>query len=119
MADIELEGFYEYEELLKNMTLSPELKKKAVRTGIKIIADKLEKDTPQGPTGELAEIKVKVKDLGLYVEGTASSKAFYDIFQNFGTSEQKANVGYFDKSVDDSESEALEQVAKVIFNKMR
>lgn len=117
--NIELDGFDEYEELLKNMILSPELKKKAVRTGIKIIANGLEENTPQGPTGELAEIKVRVKDEGLYVEGTASSKAFYDIFQNFGTSEQKSNVGYFDKSIDDSESKALDEIAKVIFNKMR
>lgn len=119
MSGIELEGFEEFEEFLGDMVLSIPVKRKAVRTGIKVIAEGLEEATPVGPTNELAEIKVSVKENNLAIEGLARSNAFYDIFQNFGTSEQKAHVGYFDRSVEKNRNEALEKLASVIFEKMR
>lgn len=107
------------EELFNNMVLSSADKRNAVRKGITVISEGLEKDTPKGPTGELAEIKVTVREKNLATEGLARSKAFYDIFQEFGTSEQKANVGYFENSVNSNSSKALSEMAEVILNKMR
>lgn len=107
------------EELFDNMVFSSLDKRKAVKTGINVIAEGLEKDTPKGPTGELAEIKVTVREKDLATEGIARSKAFYDLFQNFGTSEQKANVGYFERSVDQNKDKALSDLAAIIFSKMR
>ena len=119
MSEIILEGCEELEKLFDNMILSQIDKRKAVKNGIKVIADGLEKDTPKGPTGELAEIKVTVREKDLATEGLARSKAFYDIFQEFGTSEQKAHVGYFENSVNSNSNKALSEMAEVIFNKMR
>ena len=117
--DIELDGYDEFEELLKNMTLDVADKKRAIRAGAKIVANSLEENTPVGKTGNLAKIKIKVKDKVLYTEATIQSKAFYDIFQNFGTSQQKAHIGYFDRSVEESTENAVKAVAEVIFKKMK
>lgn len=116
---IELEGFEEFQEFIEDMSLDSTTKKQAVRAGIKVIGAGLENDTPVGPTGELSEIKISVKENNLAVEGTAKSNAFYDIFQNFGTSKQKAHVGYFDRSVESNTGEAISKVSEVIFKKMR
>ncbi|MFQ9308623.1 MAG: HK97-gp10 family putative phage morphogenesis protein [Paraclostridium sordellii] len=117
-STIELEGFEEFEEYVKNMALDTVIKRQAVRSGIKVIGKGLEDDTPVGPTGELAEIKVSIKENALATEGTAKSKAFYDIFQEYGTSEQKAHVGYFERSVEENAEEAISKVAQTIFRKI-
>ncbi|WP_436514093.1 HK97-gp10 family putative phage morphogenesis protein [Clostridium thermobutyricum] len=119
MDGIVLEGLDDMEELFNDMILSSSDKRKAIKTGIKIIAEGLEEDTPRGPSGELSEIKVTVREKDLATEGLARSKAFYDVFQNFGTSEQKAHVGYFERSVNSNSNKALSEMAEVIFNKMR
>lgn len=119
MSGIELEGFEDFEKFLDGMVLSQSDKRRAVKNGITVIAKGLEVDTPKGPTGELAEIKVTVREKDLATEGLARSKAFYDVFQEFGTSEQKAHVGYFERSVDSNSEKALNEMAEVIFNKMR
>ncbi|WP_195948146.1 HK97-gp10 family putative phage morphogenesis protein [Paraclostridium bifermentans] len=116
---IELDGFEEFQEFIEDMSLDISTKRQAVRVGINEIGKGLENDTPVGLTGELAEIKTSVKENALATEGTAKSNAFYDVFQNFGTSEQKAHVGYFDRSVESNTEEAISKVAETIFKKMR
>lgn len=120
MSAIEIQGLDDFEKLLQEgLVLDTSTKRRAVKNGIKVIAENLEKDTPPGPTGKLAEIKTTVREKDLAIEGLARSKAFYDIFQEFGTSEQKKHVGYFERSVNKNSKEAVEEVAKVIFSKMR
>ncbi|MDQ0149216.1 HK97-gp10 family putative phage morphogenesis protein [Eubacterium multiforme] len=116
---IEIEGMEEFEELLQNMVLDASDKKKAVRAGIKVIAKSIENKSPKGKTKRLSKIKTTVKDTGLSVEGIAHSKAFYDVFEEFGTSQQKKNIGYFDRAAQESSDEAINEVAKVIFAKVR
>ena len=116
---IELDGVDEFQEFIEDMSLDIYTKKQSVRAGIKVIGTGLENDTPIGPTGELSEIKISIKEKNLAIEGTARSNAFYDVFQNFGTSEQKAHVGYFERSVESNTAEAIKKVAEVIFRKMR
>lgn len=117
--DIKLEGYEEFEKLLENMVFSVEDKKKSVRNGIKVIAKHLEEDSPKGKTGKLSKVKTKIKDEGLYTEAIAYSSAFYDVFQEFGTSEQKSHVGYFDRSVKNNKDEAIEAVAKILLGKIK
>lgn len=118
MASVEVEGMKEFEELLQDMVLDVNAKKKAVKAGIDIVAKSIENNSPKGKTGKLSKIKTSTKDIVLGVEGTAHAKAFYDVFENFGTSQQKAHVGYFDRAVQDSTDEAIEKVAQVIFSKI-
>lgn len=119
VSEIVLEGMEEFEELLGDMVLDKNDEKKAVREGVKALAKGLEEDSPRGESGYLSKIKVSVKDTGLGIEGSAKSNAFYDKFQDYGTSEQKSNVGYFERSVKKNEEIAIEKVAETIFKKIR
>ncbi|MGG5463488.1 HK97-gp10 family putative phage morphogenesis protein [Clostridium sp. B9] len=120
MATLEIEGFEEFEKLInEDMVLDESTKRRALRRGIKLIGKSIENNSPIGPSGRLSKIKIRMKNTGLATEATASSSAFYDLFQNFGTSEQKAHVGYFDRAVEDSEDKAIEAVSEEIFKKMR
>lgn len=116
---IELEGFEEMEELLRDLELDESIKRKAVKVGLDIIADSIEDNSPVGKTGKLAKVKRKIKNTGLAIEGTANSSAFYDVFQDIGTSQQKKNVGYFDRAVESSVNEAIKVSTEVVFSKVR
>lgn len=116
---IEVDGMEELSDLFREMSLTEKDERKALRNGITIIANTIEKNTPRGPTEKLAEIKTGIRNTGLGMEAKAQSKAFYDAFQEFGTSQQKENIGYFENSVEDSKNEAIEEVAKVVFEKIR
>lgn len=118
MSTIELEGFEEFKNLIEDMSLNSNDKRKAVKEGIKIIGEGLEKDTPK-KTGKLQKVKITVREKDLATEGIARSSAFYDIFQDFGTSQQKKHVGYFERSIENNKNKAIEEVANVIFEKMR
>lgn len=108
MAGIELQGFEELENLLQDMTIDEYDEKKAIKKAIDIIANEVEKNTPMGATGRLKRLKKTVKKEGLATVGIIKMGAFYDIFQEFGTSKSKKNVGFFERSVNKTQDQAVE-----------
>lgn len=120
MADgIEIEGMEEFTNMLQDMTIDESDEKKAIREAIKPIADEVQKNTPVGATGKLSKIKTSVKKEGFSTVGTVKTGAWWDKFQEFGTSQQKHNVGYFDRSVKNTEDRALEILAKELLDKAK
>lgn len=117
MSEIELEGFEEVEDLLNDLILDEATERKAVKVGLDIIADSIEENSPV-KTGRLKKIKRKIRNTGLAMEGIANSTAFYDKFQDLGTSQQKANVGYFDRAVDEAIDKAVQASAEILFSKV-
>lgn len=112
MTGIELEGFEEFESMLQDMTIDEADERKALRKSIKIIASEVEKNTPVGATGRLKKLKIKVKKEGLATVGSFSMGAFYDKFQEFGTSKSKKNVGFFERSVNKTQNEVINTLTK-------
>jgi HK97 gp10 family phage protein len=119
MADgIEVEGMDEFTDMLEDMTIDEADEKKAMRKAIKPIADEVERNSPVGYTGKLKKISKTVKKEGLATVGIVRTKVFYDIFQEFGTSTQKKNVGYFERSVNSTKDEATGILAKELLDKV-
>lgn len=119
MSDgIEIEGLDEFTDFLNDMTVDEADEKRAVRKSLKPIAEEIEGNTPKR-TGMLSKLRETVKKEGFATVGAVRTKVFYDIFQEFGTSKQKKNVGYFDRSVKNKESEALEILAKELLDKAK
>ncbi|KOY66359.1 HK97-gp10 family putative phage morphogenesis protein [Clostridium sporogenes] len=119
MADgIEIEGMEEFTEMLENMTIDEADETKVVRKGIEVVAKQVESNTPV-LTGKLKKIKKSVKKEGFATVGTVKLGAWWDLFQEFGTSQQKYHVGFFDRAVKGSENEAIEVVAKELLNKAK
>jgi len=111
MNGIEIDGFDDLEEILKGMTITEQDEKRAMRKALKPIADGVEKDTPER-TGKLKRtLKTTVKREDLAIVGIIRFGAFWDVFQEFGTSKSKKNVGFFERSVNKSEKKAIEILA--------
>jgi HK97 gp10 family phage protein len=119
MSGIQIEGFEELEELLQDMTIDESDEKKAIRKAIDVIGDEVEKNTPVGATEKLKKIKKSVKKEGFATVGTVKMGAFYDIFQEFGTSQQKKHIGFFERSVEKSKDEAIEILGKELLDKAK
>lgn len=119
MAGIELDGFEGLETLLQEMTIDEADEKKAIKKALEPIADEIEKNTPVGTTGRLKRLKVTIKKDGLAVVGTIKMGAFYDIFQEFGTSKSKKNVGFFERSVNRTQREAIEILTSELLDKVK
>ena len=114
MAGIEMEGFDEFQKLLEDMTLTEADERKAMSAAIKVISEQLQKDTPQGETGKLSKTRMSVKKDEIGIVGEVKTGAYWDIFQEFGTSRQKTNVGYFERSEESTQDDAL----KVLINEL-
>lgn len=113
MSGIELEGFEELEELLQDMTLTETDEKKAMKASIDVIYNAVESNTPVGETGNMKEkIKEKVSKDDFSITGQVIMGEWYTGFEEFGTSQQKHHVGFFERSVNSSQNEALEVLAK-------
>lgn len=104
---IELSGFPELENLLHDMTISEAKEKAAMRLAIVPIKEGLVQATPKGKTRKLMEIKTTVKKEGFATVGILKLGTFYGVFQEYGTSRQRAHVGFFDSTVRRKEREAL------------
>ncbi|OOM64239.1 hypothetical protein CLBEIC_55560 [Clostridium beijerinckii] len=95
------------------MTLTEADEKKAMKDGIDVIYNAVESNTPVGETGKMKkEIKTKVSKDDFSVTGQVIMGAWYTGFEEFGTSQQKHHVGFFERSVNSSQNEALEVLAK-------
>jgi len=104
---IELSGFPELENLLHDMTISDAKEKKAMRLAIIPIKEGLEQSTPTGKTGKLGVIKTSVKKEGFATVGILKLGAFWGTFQEYGTSQQRHHVGFFDATIRRTEGAAL------------
>lgn len=116
---IEIEGMDEFTDMLENMTIDEADEKRAVRKGLDVIDKSLDGQIPVGKTKRLSKRKKSVKKEGLATVGIVRLTAFYDFMREFGTSQSKSNAGFFDRAVKNSESEAVEEVAKELLEKAK
>ena len=119
MAGIEISGLGEFQAMLEEMTLTESDERSCMKKAIKVIADQVEQESPRGETGKLSKIKTTVKKNGLGTVGIVKTGAYWDLFQEFGTSYQKANVGYFDRAVTSTQNEALGILTSELLSKAK
>lgn len=113
MSGIELDGFEELENIIQSMTLTEADEKKAMKKGIDVIYNEVENNTPVGKTGRTKKaIKESVSKDDFSVTGKVVMGEWYTGFEEFGTSQQKHHVGFFERSVNSSQGEALDVLAK-------
>lgn len=107
MASVEIDGFDELEGLLQDMTITPAAEKKAMKKALEPIYEEVIKNAPES-TGDLKrQIKTSVKKEDFATIGTVKLGAWYSIFNEFGTSRSKKNIGFFERSVNNSKDQAI------------
>lgn len=108
---IEIDGFEDLEKLLLDMTISEQDAKKAMRKAIEVLNKGLDGEIPVGKTKRLSKRKKLVKKEGLATVGIVSMTAFYDFMQEFGTSQNKSNIGFFERGIEKNQNEAIKTIA--------
>lgn len=114
---IEIEGLDEVMSMFEDMNITEEDERKALNNSTKGLEKSLESSTPKGKTGKLRKIKKSTKREGLGYTRTLSLGAFWDIFQEFGTSQQKRNVGFFERTVRQNENEVVDTLVKELIDR--
>jgi HK97 gp10 family phage protein len=95
---------------IENMEISDKKKRKALNKCGDILIEGIKPVTPKR-TGRLREgmrKQVKKTDEGMSV--IVSTSSFYDIFQEYGTSRDKSNVGFFGNAVSKVADKAVNAV---------
>lgn len=113
---VELEGFDELFYMFEDMEISEQKERLALNAGGEILLKSIQDNAPIDTTNLKKTIKKSVKrvdgDLGCEIK----VNSFYAGFKEFGTSQDKSHVGWFDKAVRNVENEAIERIKEVILN---
>jgi len=119
MARIELEGFDELNKLLESMTISEEDEKEAIAASLIPVKAEVEKNTPTD-RGELVKsIKTTIgKEDGQIVGKVILGKP-WGRFQEYGTSSQNKNVGFFERSIRVSKDEAMKILKSQLLSRLK
>ncbi|NYB73856.1 HK97 gp10 family phage protein [Sedimentibacter hydroxybenzoicus DSM 7310] len=120
MARIELDGFDELNKLLESMTISEEDEKKSISAALEPVKKEVEKNTPEGKTRKLkASVKTKVGKEDGQVIGKVILDEYYGRFQEYGTSTQNKNVGFFARSIRKSKGEAMKVLKAELLTRLK
>lgn len=111
-ARYEIDGFDDFFDEIKNMEISDTKKRKALRTVGDVLIKGIEPNLPKRTGGYRKELKKRITQTDEGMSVIVNSSKFYDIFQEFGTSQQKSNVGSFEKGVNQSADKAVETAIK-------
>lgn len=119
MADgIKLEGFDEFEDMLSRMNITDKEERSILENAVEPAFAALERDAPRGKTGKLSNIKFSIKKVGFATTATLRVGAYWGMFQEFGTSYQKAHVGFFERSIKSTEDKVINEMSKELFKKI-
>ncbi len=107
MSRIEVDGMDELMEMLNKMTISESDERKAMQLAIEPVREAVEKNTPIDTGKAKSSVKAKVSRKQGEIIGTVFIDELYLRHQEYGTSRQNKNVGFFARAVRASKDEAL------------
>jgi HK97 gp10 family phage protein len=117
MNGIEVNGLDELTEFFEEMTLTEADERKAMKKAMEPVAKQLETDTPKGSTKKLSKVKISIVREDFATVGKIRLGAWWDIFQEFGTSKSKKNAGFFERSINSTNDKAIGILANELLNK--
>lgn len=109
MNGIEMTGFDELENMLQEMTITDADEKQAMKLAITPVFNEVKSATPEGATHVMKDkVTMQVKKEDFATVGIVKMGAWYTMFEEYGTSSNKKWVGFFERAVNKTESEATE-----------
>lgn len=118
MTGINVSGIDEFIISLDNADISEATEKAILKKAIEPAKQALERDTPK-KSGKLAKIKIKMGKNGIASTAILLAGAYWGMFEEFGTSKSKKNIGFFDRSVKSTEGEVVDIISKELFEKLK
>lgn len=120
MASIQVSGFENIESMIQNMTLSDAEEKKIMKGAIEPIFEEVKSNTPVGKTKKMQEgVKLQVRREDMAIVGKIILLDWSSMFQEFGTSQQKHHVGFFERSVNSNTDKVVNFLAERLFEKIK
>ena len=119
MARIELDGFDELNKLLESMTLSEDDEKKAISAALVPVEAEVQKNTPVDTEKLKKSIRAQVGKEDGQMVGKIILGDYHGRFQEYGTSTQNKNVGFFARSIRKSKDEAMRILKTELVNRLK
>ncbi|MBU3135064.1 HK97 gp10 family phage protein [Clostridium gasigenes] len=115
MSNINVTGFGEFFDMLEDMEISEQLERKALKMGGEILRNNIVKNSPSRNGNLRKSIKGKITKTN---NGDTCYKVtigvFYGMHQEWGTSQQKSHIGFFERSIKEAEITAIKEVKNII-----
>jgi HK97 gp10 family phage protein len=117
---IEVTGFEDIESIIQDMTLSDVEEKKIMKAAIQPTFEEVKSNTPVGDTKKMQEsVKSQVTREDMGIVGKIIINDWATMFQEFGTSSQKHNVGFFERSVNSTTDEVVNLLSEGLLAKIK
>lgn len=117
MSEIEIDGLNDIISFNENLIITEADERKAMKKALEPVAKQLTDDTPKGATKKLSKVKISMVREGFATVGNIRLGAWWDMFQEFGTSKSKKHVGFFERSVNSTQDKAVEILSNELLNK--
>lgn len=112
MAEFRIEGFDELISKIEKMQITEQEERKALNIAGELIKQNVENESPVDTEKTKKSVKKQIKRIDGNMSCVIKVDKWYAKFQEYGTSQSKANVGWFEKAIRDKEKEAISLIAK-------
>ncbi|PJI09978.1 MULTISPECIES: HK97-gp10 family putative phage morphogenesis protein [Clostridium] len=119
MAGITVDGLDNLIDNLDKMTLTEADKKKVMKNAIEPAYEEVMQNAPKRKGGIQKGIKSTVKVEDFAVIGQITLGTWYTQFTEYGTSQQKAHVGWFERSINKTMDDVISKLANGLLEKAR
>lgn len=113
---LEIKGFDDVFKDLDDMNISDTKKRRALRNGAEIILNSIQKNSPKRSGSLKDRWKSKITridgDLGFEIKGDT----LQDIYNEFGSSDNKKHIGFFSNAVDQVSNKAINIIVEEVFD---
>ncbi len=112
-ASYQIDGMDDFFDELENMEISDSKKRKALNSAGDILVEEIRLYLPKRSGKYREELGKKITNLDEGLSVVVNSRKFYDVFQEFGVSNQEnKNLGSFEKGVNHCADKVIETIVK-------
>ncbi|SMC19318.1 phage protein, HK97 gp10 family [Clostridium acidisoli DSM 12555] len=117
MNTIEVTGLDSLMNDFIEMTITTADEKRVMKNAIEPAYTEIEKNAPTKTEKLKKNIKQTVKKVDFATVGEIKLNQWYSMFTEYGTSQSKEHIGWFERSVDNSMVEVMAKMAEGLFEK--
>lgn len=112
-------NFEQFNNIIKELDIKTFQVENALRKAGNVFKKAVQNNTPvsSGKLKKGVQLKIKKNAGNIVMSVQFNDKTFWDLFQEFGTSKQRKNIGFFSRAVNAVENEAFNVLKENIYKK--
>lgn len=119
MTGIEVTGLEDLIDDIESMTITDSDEKKIMKYAIEPAVQEVNNNAPRYKGDLQKDIKSTVKKVDFATVGQIKLNKWYSMFTEYGTSQSKAHVGWFERSINNTLDEVIARMAEGLFEKAK